>query len=70
MYLNCRDFILSYDQDSNDSFSNSSICDMSITDNFYATATSTVTAQQQQQGSCNNIMGGNPLTNRSPNPKR
>ncbi|KAM7343033.1 egg-derived tyrosine phosphatase isoform 2-T2 [Cochliomyia hominivorax] len=64
-----RDFILSYDQDSNDSFSNSSICDMSITDNFYATATTTVTAAQQ--GSCNNIVGGgNPLTNRSPNPKR
>ncbi|XP_073813557.1 egg-derived tyrosine phosphatase [Musca autumnalis] len=67
-----EDFILSYDQDSNDSFSNSSNCDMSITDNFYATAATTtttttmpaatVTAQQQ--------MVMNPLTSRSPNPKR
>ncbi|XP_013111506.2 myotubularin-related protein 14 [Stomoxys calcitrans] len=72
-----EDFILSYDQDSNDSFSNSSNCDMSITDNFYATATTTttttaaatVTAQQQQQSSCNNMVM-NPLTSRSPNPKR
>ncbi|XP_023296814.2 myotubularin-related protein 14 [Lucilia cuprina] len=59
-----EDFILSYDQDSNDSFSNSSNCDMSITDNFYATAASAIT------GSCNNIVAVNPLTNRSPNPKR
>ncbi|XP_065367249.1 myotubularin-related protein 14 isoform X2 [Calliphora vicina] len=67
-----EDFILSYDQDSNDSFSNSSNCDMSITDNFYATATATANAATTvtAQASCNNIVGVNSLTNRSPNPKR
>ncbi|XP_065367251.1 myotubularin-related protein 14 isoform X3 [Calliphora vicina] len=61
-----------YDQDSNDSFSNSSNCDMSITDNFYATATATANAATTvtAQASCNNIVGVNSLTNRSPNPKR
>ncbi|KAH8280227.1 hypothetical protein KR018_000361 [Drosophila ironensis] len=43
-----EDYILAFDQDSNDSYSNCSNCDMSITDNFYV----------------------NPLTSRSPNPKR
>nr|XP_016928926.1 myotubularin-related protein 14 isoform X2 [Drosophila suzukii] len=49
-----EDYILAFDQDSNDSYSNCSNCDMSITDNFYATTPAQV----------------NPLTSRSPNPKR
>ncbi|KAH8279457.1 hypothetical protein KR026_010423 [Drosophila bipectinata] len=49
-----EDYILPFDQDSNDSYSNCSNCDMSITDNFYATTPAPV----------------NPLTSRSPNPKR
>ncbi|XP_030375102.1 myotubularin-related protein 14 [Scaptodrosophila lebanonensis] len=55
-----EDYILSFDQDSNDSYSNCSNCDMSITDNFYATATSGAPAGTLI----------NPLTSRSPNPKR
>ncbi|KAH8316665.1 hypothetical protein KR067_012818 [Drosophila pandora] len=50
-----EDYILAFDQDSNDSYSNCSNCDMSITDNFYATT---------------NPAPVNPLTSRSPNPKR
>ncbi|XP_017147954.1 myotubularin-related protein 14 [Drosophila miranda] len=52
-----EDYILAFDQDSNDSYSNCSNCDMSITDNFYATTTATAAPV-------------NPLTSRSPNPKR
>ncbi|XP_068143736.1 myotubularin-related protein 14 [Drosophila tropicalis] len=56
-----EDYILAFDQDSNDSYSNCSNCDMSITDNFYATSVPQSTATPATN---------NPLTNRSPNPKR
>ncbi|XP_005183262.2 myotubularin-related protein 14 [Musca domestica] len=65
-----EDFILSYDQDSNDSFSNSSNCDMSITDNFYATSATTTTTMPTASVTAQQQMVMNPFTSRSPNPKR
>ncbi|KAH8393302.1 hypothetical protein KR215_002786 [Drosophila sulfurigaster] len=59
-----EDYILAFDQDSNDSYSNCSNCDMSITDNFYATTATTTTTPTTAATAVN------PLTSRSPNPKR
>ncbi|KAH8297113.1 hypothetical protein KR044_004932 [Drosophila immigrans] len=59
-----EDYILAFDQDSNDSYSNCSNCDMSITDNFYATTATTTTTPTAAATAVN------PLTSRSPNPKR
>ncbi|XP_023172524.2 myotubularin-related protein 14 [Drosophila hydei] len=61
-----EDYILAFDQDSNDSYSNCSNCDMSITDNFYATTTTTAPAVAATAPPT--LV--NPLTSRSPNPKR
>ncbi|XP_034477908.1 myotubularin-related protein 14 [Drosophila innubila] len=61
-----EDYILAFDQDSNDSYSNCSNCDMSITDNFYATTTTTAATP----ASTAPPVLVNPLTSRSPNPKR
>ncbi|EDW01371.1 myotubularin-related protein 14 [Drosophila grimshawi] len=61
-----EDYILAFDQDSNDSYSNCSNCDMSITDNFYATTATTTTPAAT--AATTSIL--NQLTSRSPNPKR
>lgn len=70
-----RDLIMAFDQDSNDSYSNWSNCDMSITDNFYATAPPSAPATNAAATSSASTTTTpatlvNPLTSRSPNPKR
>ncbi|KAL7735769.1 hypothetical protein ACLKA6_020016 [Drosophila palustris] len=64
-----EDYILAFDQDSNDSYSNCSNCDMSITDNFYATTTTATAATSAATATAPPVLV-NPLTSRSPNPKR
>ncbi|KAH8371562.1 hypothetical protein KR093_008033 [Drosophila rubida] len=59
-----EDYVVAFDQDSNDSYSNCSNCDMSITDNFYATTAPSTTTPTASATAVN------PLTSRSPNPKR
>lgn len=73
LLLFARDYILAFDQDSNDSYSNWSNCDMSITDNFFATTTATAaTAATAPINAATTTAPTlvNPLTSRSPNPKR
>ncbi|XP_037947707.1 myotubularin-related protein 14-like [Teleopsis dalmanni] len=53
---------INFDQDSNDSLSNGSNCDMQMNDNFFMTAS--------PPSNTSNTTSPNPLTNRSPNPKR
>ncbi|XP_030570684.1 myotubularin-related protein 14 [Drosophila novamexicana] len=65
-----EDYILAFDQDSNDSYSNCSNCDMSITDNFFATTTTTTSAAAAATAATAPPALVNPLTSRSPNPKR
>ncbi|KAM8711577.1 hypothetical protein ACLKA7_012145 [Drosophila subpalustris] len=64
-----EDYVLAFDQDSNDSYSNCSNCDMSITDNFYATTTTATAATSAATATAPPVLV-NPLTSRSPNPKR
>ncbi|ALC41083.1 EDTP [Drosophila busckii] len=70
-----EDYILAFDQDSNDSYSNCSNCDMSITDNFYATTAAAATTTPAPTAANATTTAAptvlvNPLTSRSPNPKR